>query len=172
MTIERVIAMSFKEILISLRKDTCRNAKEFARLAGITYTTYVSYEKGAWPNEENLVKIATALNVSIDQLLNHSMDSAKHEAILARWSGLDVKEENGLYSVEVPSSTLNAMDEISRRTVGGLNLAPLPAADFNSAVKVARQNVIDENSTRFILWILMCIDYHWKTEQKEKPPAE
>lgn len=165
--------MSFKENLISLRKDTCRNAKEFASLAGIAYTTYVSYEKGAWPNEENLVKIAAALNVSIDQLLNHSIDGARREANLARWSGLDVKKEGGFYSVEVPASTLNAMDEISRRTVKGLNLAPLPAADFNNAVKAARQNVIDENSTRFILWILMCIDgYHWKAGQKEKPPAE
>lgn len=153
--------MAFKENLVKLRKTVCRNAKEFAQMAGITYTTYVSYEKGAWPNEENLIKIAATLNVSIDQLLGHVVDSARVEAALARHAGLAVQEKDGLYSVSIPASTRENMDEISLRTVEALNLGPLPAAEFNKAVKIARQNTIDENASRFILWTLLIIDdYH------------
>lgn len=170
--------MSFKENLISLRKATCKNAKEFAKLAGIIYTTYVSYEKGAWPNEENLVKIAAALNVSIDQLLNYSIDSARREANLAKWAGLDVKEENGLFSVVglIPRDWNNLDHDEIKAAYERLNLSPLTAAEFDRAVKLARQWVIDENSTRFILWILREIDhqnYLKAQEEKEKkePPA-
>ncbi len=39
-------------------------------MLGIGYTTYMGYEnRGAWPSQENLVKIAAALHVSIDELL-------------------------------------------------------------------------------------------------------
>ena len=47
-----------------------KNAKDFAALINIPYTTYMGYEnKGNWPSEETIVKIAKALNVSLDQLV-------------------------------------------------------------------------------------------------------
>lgn len=63
--------MPFNENLVNLRKKICPNAKDFAKQTGMSYTTYLNYEKGAWPSEENLTKIATALHVSIDDLLGY-----------------------------------------------------------------------------------------------------
>lgn len=56
--------------LKQLREQTGLTAKEFAKSIHIGYTTYMGYENyGAWPSQENLLKIASALNVSIDDLL-------------------------------------------------------------------------------------------------------
>ena len=70
--------MSFKENLIKSRQALYPNAKEFAKKLGISYTTYLSYEKGAWPNEENLLRIAAALHASIDDLLDYQPDKLTH----------------------------------------------------------------------------------------------
>ena len=68
--------MAFKNNLPKLREAAgFRNAKEFAKEIGIPYSTYMGYEnKNAWPTEENLKKIAQALHVSIDMLLDYSVD--------------------------------------------------------------------------------------------------
>lgn len=158
--------MAFRENLVSLRKNVCKNAKEFAQLAGISYTTYVSYEKGVWPSEENLVKIAATLNVTIDQLLGHEVDIAKHEANLARRAGLAVQEDNGLYSVSVPPKTYDRIDGFYQLIIDNCDLAPLPAAEFANAVKLARLNVLAEHTGRFILFLCNTIDKYHK-----HPPA-
>lgn len=62
--------MSLKDNLKKLREQAgYKQAKDFARAAGIPYSSYIVYEKGSWPNEENIVKIATALNLTIDALI-------------------------------------------------------------------------------------------------------
>lgn len=63
--------MSFKDNLIRCRELAgYSNAADFARKLGISYTTYMGYEnKGAWPPEKNLLKIAELLNVSVDLLI-------------------------------------------------------------------------------------------------------
>ena len=62
--------MDFKDRLREIRTKTGITAKDFAAIIGVKYTTYISYEKtGNTPSMENLAKIATALNVSVDQLL-------------------------------------------------------------------------------------------------------
>ena len=165
--------MAFRENLINYRKESQLNAKDFAKKLGISYTTYLSYEKGRWPNEDKLVKIAAALNISIDQLLGYAAVSVEQQANLARYAGLTVKNENGLYSVKAPSSL--KVDDFERAYIDSCKLSPLPATDFDKAIKLARQHVIDENSSRFILWILKMIDhqnYLKAQEEKEVPPYE
>ena len=52
--------------------------KEFAQKIGIGYTAYMKYEnQGAWPSQETLIKIADALNVTIDALLGHETRDSK-----------------------------------------------------------------------------------------------
>lgn len=65
--------MSFKDNLIRCRELAgYSNAADFARKLGISYTTYMGYEnKGAWPPEKNLLKIAELLNVSVDLLIGY-----------------------------------------------------------------------------------------------------
>lgn len=63
--------MAFQENLRYYReKAGYKQAKEFAKVLGITYTTYVGYEnKGREPKYDTLCKIADLLNVSTDELL-------------------------------------------------------------------------------------------------------
>ena len=64
--------MSFQDNLIRLRKVAgYSKAKDFAAKANISYSTYVTYENGSWPNETNLCKIANAFGVTTDELLGH-----------------------------------------------------------------------------------------------------
>lgn len=61
-----------KDNLKEFREKTGLTAKEFAKSIHIGYTTYMGYENsGVWPSQENLLKIATALHVSIDDLLGY-----------------------------------------------------------------------------------------------------
>ena len=65
--------MKFKDNLKKYREAAgYQQAKDFAAILGIGYTTYMGYEnRGAWPSQENLIKIAMALHVSIDELLGY-----------------------------------------------------------------------------------------------------
>ena len=62
----------FRENLIRFRKAKYPSARKFAEALGIPYNTYLSYENPAKPTEpryELLIKIATLLDVTIDELL-------------------------------------------------------------------------------------------------------
>lgn len=63
--------MSFQDNLKKYREQAgFKQAKEFAQFLDIPYTSYMAYEnKGSFPNEKTLLKIANALHVSIDDLL-------------------------------------------------------------------------------------------------------
>ena len=57
------------------KKAGYQSAKEFANSLDIPYTTYMGYEnKGTWPTQENLFKIANKLGVSIDMLLSYEIN--------------------------------------------------------------------------------------------------
>lgn len=65
--------MALKDNLKRLREQAgYTQAKSFSKVAGIPYSSYAPYERGAWPNEKNLIKIAKTLHVSIDELLGYS----------------------------------------------------------------------------------------------------
>ena len=56
--------------LKQLREEKGWNMRETARMLGIPYTTYISYEKGdREPNSEMLIKFADFFNVSVDYLI-------------------------------------------------------------------------------------------------------
>jgi transcriptional regulator with XRE-family HTH domain len=74
---ERCGSMGFKENLQKYRESMGLTAKEFARLIGIKYNTYINYEGGTEPKYDTLCKIANALNVSIDDLLDYKIDRWK-----------------------------------------------------------------------------------------------
>lgn len=66
--------MNFRENLIQFRKAKYPSARKFAQALGIPYNTYLSYENPAKPTEpryEMLIKIATLLDVTIDELLGY-----------------------------------------------------------------------------------------------------
>lgn len=72
--------MNFRENLIQFRKAKYPSARKFAKALGIPYNTYLSYENPAKPTEpryEMLVKIATLLEVTTDELLGYvNVDAA------------------------------------------------------------------------------------------------
>ena len=72
--------MNFRENLIQFRKAKYPSARKFAQALGIPYNTYLSYENPAKPTEpryEMLIKIATLLDVTTDELLGYvNVDAA------------------------------------------------------------------------------------------------
>ena len=68
--------MSLKDNLRYYREKSGFSARNFAAHIGIPYNTYANYEiKGTWASEENLNKIARALNVSFNELLGSREDA-------------------------------------------------------------------------------------------------
>ena len=69
------VVNSFRENLIKLRKSNYPSAKKFADDLGLPYNTYISYEnaqKPAEPKYDTLIKIASLLGVSTDELLGYT----------------------------------------------------------------------------------------------------
>lgn len=62
--------MSFRENLVTLRKNKGYSARSFADKLNIPYTTYLAYEKTERePKYALLIEIANLLNVSLDELI-------------------------------------------------------------------------------------------------------
>lgn len=73
--------MAFKDNLKHLRENAgYKQAKDFAKAAGIPYSSYATYERGSWPNEANLTRIALTLHASIDELLGYVPRNAEYNA--------------------------------------------------------------------------------------------
>ena len=90
--------MGFKENLKQYREGLGITAKDFARQIGVRYTTYVNYENvGTEPKYETLIKIATALHVSIDDLLGFKAGETNKNITICKRMGLSLKvhEVNG-----------------------------------------------------------------------------
>ena len=69
--------MEFSERLKDLRKQAGLTQVEVAEKLGISKPDYASRERGAKkPTQENLVKIAQILNVSVDYLVGNSEEKA------------------------------------------------------------------------------------------------
>ena len=65
--------MEFSERLKKLRKQVQLTQVEVAEKLGISQPAYASWERGVKkPTQENLVKIAQVLNVSVDYLVGNS----------------------------------------------------------------------------------------------------
>ncbi|WP_333686100.1 helix-turn-helix transcriptional regulator [Mitsuokella jalaludinii] len=89
--------MALKDNLKRLREQAgYSNGKELADTLGIAYPRYMTYERGSWPNEETLTKIATTLHVSMDELVGYTVPVVGEYEEYKDWLesyGYDVKEE-------------------------------------------------------------------------------
>lgn len=71
--------MEFSERLKTLRKEAGLTQVDVAEKLGISQPAYASWERGVKkPTQENLVKIAQILSVSIDYLLDNSDEDIKY----------------------------------------------------------------------------------------------
>ena len=69
--------MEFSERLKELRKQADLTQVELAGKLGIVQSSYADWERGKKkPTQENLVKIAQVLNVSVDYLVGNSEEKA------------------------------------------------------------------------------------------------
>ena len=163
----------FSKNLTKSRERLNITRNEMAHILGVTVQTYGAYENGKRePSLEKLRKIAAALHVSIDELLGYSISSVEIQAALARHAGLAVQEDNGLYSVSVPPETYKRIDGFYQLIIDNCDLAPLPAAEFDRAVKMARQQVVDEHTGRFILLLCDIINEYHKQPTILPPASE
>ena len=68
--------MEFSERLKKLRKDAGLTQVDVANKLGISQPAYASWERGIKkPTQDNLVKIAQILNVSVDYLVGNSQET-------------------------------------------------------------------------------------------------
>lgn len=69
------MAMAFAERLKELRKQAHLTQVELAKRLGIGQSSYADWERGKKnPTQENLVKLAQILNVSVDYLVGSTED--------------------------------------------------------------------------------------------------
>ena len=69
--------MEFSERLKDLRKQAGLTQVDVAEKLGISQPAYASWERGVKkPTQENLVKIAQVLNVSVDYLVGNSEEKS------------------------------------------------------------------------------------------------
>lgn len=89
--------MEFAERLKKLRKDTDLTQVDVASKLGISQQAYASWERGVKkPTQDNLVKIAQVLNVSVDYLVGNSeekLDELDNIELLFRMNSKGLTEE-------------------------------------------------------------------------------
>ena len=89
--------MEFSERLKDLRKQVGLTQVDVAEKLGISQPAYASWERGVKkPTQENLVKIAQVLNVSVDYLVGNSderTDELDNIELLFRMNSKGMTEE-------------------------------------------------------------------------------
>ena len=89
--------MEFSERLKDLRKQAGLTQVDVAEKLGISQPAYASWERGIKkPTQENLVKIAQVLNVSVDYLVGNSeerTDELDNIELLFRMNSKGLTEE-------------------------------------------------------------------------------
>lgn len=88
--------MEFSERLKDLRKQAGLTQVDVAEKLGISQPAYASWERGVKkPTQENLVKIAQILNVSVDYLVGNSEEAVELDNIelLFRMNSKGLTEE-------------------------------------------------------------------------------
>lgn len=89
--------MEFSERLKTLRKEAGFTQVNVAEKLGISQPAYASWERGVKkPTQDNLVKIAQVLNVSVDYLVGNSeekTDDLDNIELLFRMNSRDLTDE-------------------------------------------------------------------------------
>lgn len=98
--------MKFSERLKELRKKANFTQVEVAEKIGISQPAYASWERGVKkPTQENLVRIAQILNVSVDYLVGNSeekSDELDNIELLFRMNSKGLtEEEKGIFKKEL-----------------------------------------------------------------------
>lgn len=98
--------MEFSERLKKLRKDAGLTQVDVANKLGISQPAYASWERGVKkPTQDNLVKIAQVLNVSVDYLVGNSeekTDELDNIELLFRMNSKGLtKEEKDIFKKEL-----------------------------------------------------------------------
>ncbi len=125
--------MSFQDKLRYYRERSGISGKEFAAQLGIKYGTYNSYESaGKEPKYDVLCRIASALNVSIDELMDFTPDRAQYwvsrfpstllsvqlvdDKVVIRAEGTDKKAEVTLTKEDFVNEMERIAQEIDEQT--------------------------------------------------------
>ena len=86
--------MEFAERLKTLRKQVKLTQAQIAEKLDISQQAYASWERGVKkPTQENLVKIAQVLNVSVDYLVGNSEEKLDNIELLFRMNSKGLTEE-------------------------------------------------------------------------------
>jgi putative transcriptional regulator len=98
--------MEFSERLKTLRKEARLTQVDVAEKLGVSQPAYASWERGIKkPTQENLVKIAQVLNVSVDYLVGLSeekTDELDNIELLFRMNSKGLTdEEKGIFKKEL-----------------------------------------------------------------------
>lgn len=98
--------MEFSERLKDLRKQAGLTQVDVAEKLGISQPAYASWERGVKkPTQDNLVKIAQILNVSVDYLVGNSeerIDELDNIELLFRMNSKGLtKEEKEIFKKEL-----------------------------------------------------------------------
>lgn len=118
--------MLFRENLIRLRSQKYASARQFALALGIPYQTYMTYESATRPAEpkyELLIKMASLLGVSTDELLGYvpvKNDFEKCVEVIAETTSfkvepVEVEGKGVMYDVNLNYSQKNNHDKLFKR---------------------------------------------------------
>ena len=163
--------MSLKDNLKNLREQAgYMQAKDFAKVAKIPYSSYAVYERGSWPNETNLIKIATALHVSIDELLGYNPNCSNTAAILDFFHKIGYSVKKVLYHPIIIDKPKQIGYEISTK-----NGRPFLIESNDDLLNLYQKIIFDKransfiNNQRYTCTLEYLLDYEKsKRDEKEK----
>ena len=137
--------MFFSENLRKHREAQGISAKDFAKLIDIKYTTYTAYEnQGREPKYDTLVKIATALHVSIDELMDYKANKPTKLEYWTKWLeslGYSVESHNTELEIKKDGYTIGYVSEKSflhelELIQSSIDLSLKPSRDYMIAERI------------------------------------
>lgn len=183
--------MSLHDNLSQLRISRgYQSAKDFAIQAGIPYSSYSAYERKAWPSEENLIKIARALHVSLDDLIGFQIDRYERAESMLQSIGIGVTHDEGNIRLKVPADIYEYLSRQSKMFLENLVMHAMagqqqgveivmPEEAFHDFVDKAVEPATDESQKVFFntfmdTFLARIQWYHYEQElraayQKDQP---
>ena len=105
----------FDKNLKYFREKNGYTAKELSQLIGIPNNTYTAYEtKNREPSFAVLIKIANALNVTIDELLGNNIRQQKEQKMIEQLSVMKGLMEDNIQNIKELLSIIEAENEEKR----------------------------------------------------------
>ncbi|WP_303104215.1 helix-turn-helix domain-containing protein [uncultured Mitsuokella sp.] len=157
--------MALRDNLKRLREQQGISGKEFANQLDLNYSTYMTYEstnpqKARWPNEETLLKIATALHTSTDDLLGYRVDPYERAESMLQSIGVVVTHDAGNVRLEVPADIYDYLSRQSKMFLENLVMHAMagqqqsveivmPEETFHDCVDKAVEPATDESQKVF-----------------------